>query len=553
MRPVRALAAAARLPVSGLAWLVHRRITGPRAILEVPIESTDDVLQWAQRCAKLRRAAADPAIAAVLLVVHERPGGWASCADLRAAIAVLRAAGKRVVAWVEAPGNATLFAVAGADEIVVPPLVDVALVGLGAELTFGASALERLGVEPDLVAAGAYKSFGEPFTRTHASPAALEATHALVDDLQDALVRGIGEARGLSPAEVTAIVARGPLGPEEAVEARVIDRVAYLDQVRSELEARLGPGARKVPWRTWAVQDTVIDRIDGWGADARVVVVHLQGGIVGDDESGRPAIRAQRVVPLLSELREDETVRAVVLHVHSPGGSAAASDLIWREVERLGADRPVIASFSDVSASGGYYLSTAAREIWARPETLTGSIGVFSGKLVVRDTLRGLGVRTQHVRAAPHALWLSPARPFDDFQRQRLREHTQRIYDGFVERTAAGRKREVAEVEPHCRGRVWTGRQAHARGLVDRLGDLDQAVERAAELAGLGDGRWSRVDVVPPTPKPLGEVIAAVVRRQVPGLEGALGLLSTAAAWTSVLAAHPGEPLALWPEPFDVR
>jgi protease-4 len=237
-------------------------------------------------------------------------------------------------------------------------------------------------------------------------------------------------------------------------------------------------------------------------------------------------------------------VRAVVLHVNSPGGSALASDLLWREVVKLAAEKPVIAAFEDVSASGGYYLAAPAAEIIARPSTLTGSIGVFGGKLVVGEGLRKLGVFNQPITAGPNAVLFSPARPFTPDQRKRFKASLQRFYDGFVERVATGRKKEPAEIEQHCRGRVWTGEAALQRGLVDRAGDLPVAVERARALAGLTDYRvltWSsrRHGLA-------ARALGGVLRRVRPiGAEMLLDQLPTSTA--ALVLKSQGEPLALLP------
>jgi protease-4 len=285
---------------------------------------------------------------------------------------------------------------------------------------------------------------------------------------------------------------------------------------------------------------------------AVVAVLHLEGSIVMDDSGGfagrsRPMIRARKVLPMLQELREDERVGAVVLHVNSPGGSALASDLLWREVGLLAKAKPVIASFADVAASGGYYLSAPVAEIFARSATLTGSIGVVGGKLVIGEGLRKVGVFSQTVTAASNATVFSPNRVFSDEQRVRFRQSLQRFYDGFVERVAEGRNVAFADVEPHCRGRVWTGRQAKERGLVDRRGDLQDAVERARVLAGLDALNFVRWDL--PGHK------VSMVERAVAGRLGAVGasLLGMVGMGpvAEVFAAHPGEPLAVLPFEVD--
>ena len=271
-------------------------------------------------------------------------------------------------------------------------------------------------------------------------------------------------------------------------------------------------------------------------------------------------IRSRDVVPALRALTEADEVAAVVLHVRSGGGSAFASDLIWEAVRVLSEKKPVVASFHDVSASGGFYLAAPVREIFVRSTTLTGSIGVFGGKLVLRDALRRIGVTMVPMATQPGALRMSPTRPFNDDERERFRASLQHVYDGFVERVATGRGRTVEEIEPHCRGRIWSGPAALRVGLVDRVGDLFDAVARAAELADLGSG-WRRVDMTTRPESMFMTAVRALLRRQglgvaAPDPVGAVltRLLGPARAErVELLANHPGEPLAMLAEELELR
>jgi protease-4 len=285
-----------------------------------------------------------------------------------------------------------------------------------------------------------------------------------------------------------------------------------------------------------------------------VAVLHLQGPIVLEESGRSPSIQARKVLPILRRLREDEGVGAVVLHVDSPGGSALASDLMWREVDQLRRSKPVVAAFEDVAASGGYYLSAPAQEIVARPTTLTGSIGVFGGKLVMAEGLRKVGVHSQEILGAPNANLFSPSRHFTADQRQRFKASLQRFYDGFVERVADGRGVDEDEIEPHCRGRVWTGRAALERKLVDRHGDLEHAVDRARILAGLTPGAFLRQDISGYRP-PLMSRLAQRAMRTTVAAE-ALGwaeqlVLGPVRPLLEVVARHQGQVLAMLP--FDLR
>ncbi len=533
----------ARLVAAPPLWMasqLHGVLTGSQAVVEVPVHPIADLYERHRWLERVRRLGADGNVAAVVLCLSGALGGWAAHEDLRSVVADLRKAGKTVVAQLQTPGNASLWVAAACTRSVIVPTGEVALVGVGAELTFFGALLERLGVQPDFEAAGEYKSFGEPWTRRFASAANLEATRALVEGLHERLIEDLSHDRNLSREQVLACVERAPLSAADAVASGLVDQLAYPDELQESLKEQYGEHDY-VAFSDWAWRDATVERLANVGAAAdRVVVLHLDGPIGMDAGSG---MAATQVIPHLVQLREDSSVAGVVLHVSSPGGSAIASDRMWREVELLRRAKPVVACFEDVAASGGYYLSAPAQHIVARRVTLTGSIGVFGGKLVAADGLRQVGVHHQQVLAGPNAAMFSPSEPFTPGQRERFRESLQRFYDGFVERVATGRGKPEEEIEPHCRGRVWTGELAKERGLVDRFGGVPEAVARARELAA--SPRARRVDR---SFRPPWQGLVRQLLRQV--LPAAAVAPVSAAMW---MAAHAGEPLALWPFELKVR
>jgi protease-4 len=471
-------------------------MSGSQAVVDVTLTRVPDLVEREQQLHRIRRMGNDPNVAAILLRIEAPPGGYAACQDLRGVIKATRAAGTQVYAWLDAPGNATMWIASACDRVFVVPTTEIALVGVGTELTFFGAALARLGLEPDFEAAGAYKSFGEPFTRSFASPANQEALQQLVDDLHGQLIGDIAAERGRSQQEMDAIISRAPVFAEDAMASGLVDQLAYGDEVEDWIASHHGEASTLIPFSTWRLRDRVLERLDRFGDGGSIVsVVHMEGPIVMDDNGPSTNIRARKIVPLLADLRKNDNVGAVVLHINSGGGSALASDLMWREVEQIQQVKPVVAIFEDVSASGGYYLAAPAAEIMARPGTLTGSIGVFGGKILAGEGMRKVGVHTQEISAAPNANLYSPSKPFSDAQRGRFKASLQRVYDDFVAKVASGRKREQEDIEPHCRGRVWTGDAARERGLVDRHGDLQDAVERARVLSGLHIGEYVRQDI----------------------------------------------------------
>lgn len=560
MGVLRLASAVAAVPVGGLAGLVHRLATGPEAILEIDVGLIVDLRERQRWIHQIRRAASDPLVAAVMFRMHAPVGGWAACQDLRSAILELRKAGRPVYATLEAPGNALTWLASATDRVFMVPTGELGLVGVGVEMTFFGEALSRLGIRPDFEAAGAYKSFGEPFTRSFPSPENHEAVRALVDDLHEQLIEGIAEARGRTTEEIRGLLERAPLSAPEALEEGLIDQLAYPDQIHEWIRERHGRRSRTISFKQWAVRDRVREWIARWGAPATTVsVLHLQGPVVVEEGSRGPSIAARKVAPILKALREDDDVGAVVLHINSPGGSALASDLIWREVDELRKTKPVVASFEDTAASGGYYLAAPAAEILVRPGTLTGSIGVFGGKLVMAEGLRRVGVHSREVLGAPNANLFSAAHHFSEPQRLRFRRSLQRFYDGFVQRVADGRGKEEAIIEPHCRGRVWTGRAALQRDLADRSGDLDDAVERARSLAGLSEGQFVRRDLSAYQLPLAARLTQAAMRRHAPAaLAPALRLAQrllpgASGALAELILSHPEQPLAVLPFELEPR
>ena len=484
------------------------------------------------------------------LLLHLRgPGwGWAALAEWREALQRWRDRGQLVVVNLEAPGNGDLWLASAADRIVLTPAGEVGLVGVATSLSFFGGLAERLGVRFDVEAAGTYKSMGETFTRTFATTANREAVDELIADLHAELVEGIAEGRELDRERVQELVDCGPHGANEALDHGLVDRLAYEDELDEVLADLLGPEVERVPAERAMKALARAARFDGFlDSTPKVAVVHLEGGVVMGDgrATSRPQITARQAPEVLRGLRDHPGVKAVVLHVQSPGGSALASDLIAREVELLNRVKPVVASFGNVSASGGYYIAAPASEIVARPNTLTGSIGVVGGKLVLGEALAKLGVFSERVSRGANAGMYGSEEGFDEAQRARFRARLEQTYATFLRRVAGGRKQPVEAVHEVAQGRIWSGRSAHRVGLVDHLGGLTQALERARALAGLRPAQaWRRLDVLVKPRRPLW-------MRMIPGVDAfawtPAALLDDLPTSTRMLAEHPVEPLALLP------
>lgn len=480
-----------------------------------------------------------------------RLGGWATLEGLRAALVRARARGKLITFELARCGNAELYLASVGDRVWIHPTVEVGALGLAASLSFVGALARRLGVGFDVEAAGAYKAFGETFTRAWASAENREATRALVAGLQAHWDAAVAEGRRIAPEAVRGALADAPLSAEAAVAAGLIDGARYRDQIEAELDELYG-GAPRRRLAGLARAARLRERLERWiERRPRVAVLHLDGNVVdGADAGGSVAIAVGPVCEALDALREDDRVTGVVLAIRSPGGSATASDAIWRSVRRLVETKPVVAAFGDVAASGGYYIGVACNEIVARACTVTGSIGVVGGKPVIGAALDQAGVAVEVVSERPDAAMFSALRPFTPAQRARFRASLDRFYDTFVDRVSAGRRAPRAAIEPHARGRVWTGAEAQAHGLVDRIGGVEEALARVQVLTGAAV--VARVDVyVTPEAAWWQRLLRRAMRSAGVGLAGpALG------AWLddadgALAAFAEGRPMAWWPWRID--
>jgi protease IV len=415
---------------------------------------------------------------------------WATMQELRQGVRAFADSGKPTVAWAESlDSGASLagYTLASAfREIWLQPGGGVGPLGVGLEATFLRGALDKLGIEPQLEQRHEYKNAADMFQRTDLTPAHREALERLTESIFAEAVEVAAAGRRMEVSQLRTIIDAGPHTAAEAHSAGLVDRLGYRDEVYASLRSRVANGAELLFADRWhpAWRPSLLKRRKG-----HVALVEVRGGIVpgrsrrglGGRQVGSDTVGAQ-----LRAARSDDRARAVVLRVDSPGGSAVASEVIWREVVRAReAGKPVIVSMSDVAASGGYYVSCAADVIMALPATLTGSIGVLGGKFVVRDLLERLGLTTGTVQQGERALMYSVRRGFGEEERARLAETIDAVYADFVGKVARGRGRPEAEIEAVARGRVWTGRDALEAGLVDRLGGLREAVAEARTRGGL--------------------------------------------------------------------
>ncbi len=484
---------------------------------------------------ELTALARDSSVATVVLEIGELEVGLASVEELRQAIQALRGAGKTVIAEIANVDDKAYLVAAAADRIRLDPAGVVQLDGFAVRMLYVAEALAKLGVRVEAVEIGRYKTAPDVFTRNAPRPEELEVKREVLAEAM-ALLRAALRERGLAVDEIAAVLGEGVFTAERALAHRLVDELsqptdpAALPQVRESGQS-LASLARPRPV---------------WGAPARVALIPVVGTIVierGDNPLPGESAEATRVVRELEAALRDPTVVAAVVRVDSGGGDVYASEVIWRAVRQLAEHKPVVASLGDAAASGGYYVAVGAPFIVAEPNTLTGSIGIFTLRPDASALLERIGVHVETVKEGERADWDSWTRPLDQAERERVTRVLGDYYETVLGRVAHGRRRPIDELRPLAEGRVYTGQAALRLGLVDAVGGLAAAIAEAAARAGYDP---DAVEVTQPETS-----------------------LSLAAAWENVAAApaHPlaalaelrrrvvaweGRPLALWPFSFAV-
>ncbi|HYR77078.1 MAG TPA: signal peptide peptidase SppA [Pyrinomonadaceae bacterium] len=439
--------------------------------------------------AQFRKAKVDKRITAVILDIDGSDAGWAKAEEIRGAIEDFRTSGKPVYGYMETAFNKDYYIATACDKVFVPPPGELFTIGLAADVMFFRGSLDKLGVYPDMYQIGKYKSAGDMFTQKEMTPAHREFINSLLDDLYGRYVEGIAKARNKTPDEVKKLIDNAPYTAAQAKDAGLIDGAAYRDEVEKELKKRLGYGANDELHLVQASEYRQISQESlGLNKGERVAVVYAAGDIVSGKSSfggsGEETIGSDSLVRTLNEVRNDTTIKAVVLRIDSPGGSGLASDIIWRAIESLKEKKPVVVSMSDVAASGGYYIACNANKIVAEPSTITGSIGVVGGKPVIKGFYDWIGVSNEYVLRGANAGMFRESEKFSDTERKKFEELIKNTYyDQFLPKVAKGRGKNAEYIDSIGQGRVWTGRQGKDNGLVDEYGGLDKAIEIAKQLA----------------------------------------------------------------------
>ena len=413
--------------------------------------------------------------------------GVAKIQELRDGIIAFRASGKWAHVYLDSAGefssaNGLYYLATAFDEIWLAPSGDLNLHGLLGVTPFYRGLLDKLGIYPDMNSIGEYKNAKDIYTEKEMTPAHREATTAYLKDWYDQIVAGIASERELDAAQVDAIIQKGPFLAQEALEMKLVDHLAYHDEFLDAMKTRnegdltlMRP--EEYHAKTQSSRGTRIAVVTGMGV--------IFTGRSAQDPWGGALMGSETVAQALRDAREDSGVKAIVFRVDSPGGSALASDLIWREVNLAAKEKPVIVSHSDVAASGGYYVSMGATKVVAMPGTITGSIGVVAGKMVTKGFNDWIGLNYEAIKMGNNATYYYTGKPYSDTEREVYWKFMHRIYDDFTGKVAESRGKTVEEVDAIGRGRVWTGARAVELGLVDELGGFTDAIRIAREEAGI--------------------------------------------------------------------
>jgi protease IV len=554
-----------------VATLAHIKLSG--TLEETPV-APDPLFgggaeNFRSKLDRIRKAKDDSSVQGLYLEIDGLGVGWGKLDELRHAIADFRKSGKKAFAYLESGETKDYLAATACDEICSPESGWLMLTGIRAEIAFFKDLFDKIGVKADMLQMGAFKGAAEPFTRSGMSKEFRAQYEGIIDDYYEhSLVQRIVESRtgkDLTAARVKKLIDEGPYTARGALAARLVDHVAYANQFENDFKTALQAAkvnitrnyaqaksetpdlANPLNWAKLLAPSTPL--FSGDKGKPKIAVIYATGVIVtgkgGVSLMGAESCGSTTMIEAIRQAEQDKSVKAIVLRVDSPGGSALASDLMWNELRR--SKKPVIASMSDVAASGGYYISMAAQKIYAEPGTLTGSIGVVGGKLTIGGTESLIGVHTDVISRGANAGILSMSTPFSDAERKAMTALMRDVYDQFLDKALQGRLGAgVQMTKQHLEndlagGRVWTGRQAKANGLVDELGTLNDAVAAAKKLAGLRDDADTELLTLPKPRNLLDTLLEMKGETRAPALDGRqLPLLRDLPELTGKLAAVEG-------------
>jgi protease IV len=500
----------------------------------------------------IRRAAEDDRIVGLVLHVDDIAWGWAKAAEVRDALLEFKQTGKPIYAHLSNGGEIEYLIAATAGTIATPPLGLLQLDGLSLSAEFYRGTLDKLGISPNFAHAGRYKSGVEEYTRTGMSGPAREAFSALVDDAFDVLVDSLASARSVSRDSMTRLIDDGPYDAPAAISAGLIDTVLYRAALDSLATRARGKRYGTIPFNRY------VDDLSAPSVGPTIALVVAEGTIASGKSRGGPGqgevLGSETFEKTMGEVERRSSIKAVVLRIDSPGGDAAAADEMWNAVRRCARRKPVIASLSDLAASGGYYVAVAADSIVSQPATITGSIGVYGGKFNLMGLCQKLGLNVESISRGRNSEMLSPFKDFSPDEIAHFQSRTDYIYRTFLTRVSEGRHLDLALTDSIAQGRVWSGTSAKAIGLVDAFGGIEDAIGMARARLGVPAGQSVAIERYPRVEYPfLQQLFMDFVGRDEDAMFAGVRLPTVVAAWLTVAQFTPGSVLALMPYNIEIR
>ena len=434
----------------------------------------------------IERAKKDKRVKGIIVKLDLLNAGMGKIQELREAFLDFRNNGKTVVFFMEGGSNKEYYLASSGNKIVMLPTGYLDLTGISAEVTFIKKTLEKLGIEAELEHIGDYKSASDLLTRDSMSEAHREMVTWLLDDLYEQMTKDIAQQRGVAQANLKTKIDQGPYTAKEAKEKGLVDDLAFYDQADDIIKDLTGEKPSKRSFRQYADEENYRY---SWGIPPKIAVIFATGSIMSGESGNNiflgKIMGSETIARAIRKAREDKSIKAIVFRIDSGGGSGIASDVIWREIILCKGKKPFIVSMSDVAGSGGYFIACPGDIIVADPGTITGSIGVISGKFNLKGLYEKIGFSKEVLKRGEHSDFFTTTRGFTEEERGIVRKFNKEFYDDFVNKVAEGRKMSFDAVDQIGRGRVWTGNQAKTNGLVDELGGLKQAIEIAKMKAGI--------------------------------------------------------------------
>jgi protease-4 len=485
----------------------ERTLNNPFEMIPMPGLSQGKSLGLNEILKNIEKAAANENIKGILMNADVSPNSYASLEEIRNALIKFKKSGKFIISYAEIMDEHSYYVASVSDKIYLNPSGEILLNGFSQQVFYIKGMLDKIGLKPELIRHGKFKAAGEPFIADKMSDENRKQIESYMGSLFNTFIEKIAGSRKIKVEDMRNIVTQLLVqNSEDAIRLKVIDGKKYKDEVDQEIKTKLGIGEKdKINLVTMSKMSHVSGETSV--SDNKIGVVYCVGDITGG-EGDDQTIGSDRIAATIKKIREDDNYKALVLRINSPGGSALASDIIWREVVLCKKKMPVVVSMGDVAASGGYYIAAPADAIVAQPNTITGSIGVFGMLINAQDLLNNkLGIKLETVKFGEFSDLGSPDRPLNEAERKVIQNAIDRVYADFIKRVAEGRKLTEVQVDEIAQGRVWSGVDAKKIGLVDELGGIDKALEIAVSKAKLTE---YRVVNLPELKDPFEELISSL-------------------------------------------